>query len=356
MKYLIALIIGFGIFLSTQGIITGAEPIALLELRVGTERISGRIAAHDDEKCWLLTRDGRLAAFKTDDVTDFHEIDPRFRPFSSLDLRDQLQKEFGRNFEVKTTQHYVVVATRSTADRYATLFEGLYRQFNAYFSTRGFRMTEPEFPLIAVVQPDQQSFVEYCVAEGIRPQPGLVGCYLPGSNRVALYDRGSTADVDGTIIHEATHQVAYNTGVHSRIGPSPHWLVEGLATMFEPDAVRQLGVKGELSTRLNTERYDWFQEYRKERRPAKSLEKFVADDGMFKKAPLDAYGQAWALTFYLAETRPTEFAKYFRTISSRSPLAPYPAEARVKDFRDAFGRDLEILENGMLRFYDRLAE
>ena len=105
MKLLIAIIAACTIFLVTQGVITGAEPIALLELQVGKDRIQGRIAAHNEEKCWLLTREGRLASFKTDDVTDFHELEPRFRPLSSLDLRDQLQKEFGRNYEVKTTQH-----------------------------------------------------------------------------------------------------------------------------------------------------------------------------------------------------------------------------------------------------------
>jgi hypothetical protein len=356
MKQLIALVSASVLFLITNGLIIGGEPIALLELRVGKDRIEGRIAAHDDQKCWLLTRDGRLASFNTDDVTDFHEVEPRFRPLSSLDLRDQLQKEFGRNFEVKTTQHYVVVATRSTADRYATLFEGIYRQFHAYFSTRGFRMTDPEFPLIAVVQPDQQAFVDYCVAEGIRPQPGLVGCYLPGSNRVVLYDRGSSTDVDETIIHEATHQVAFNTGVHSRIGQSPHWLVEGLATLFEAEGVRKLGTKGDIQERLNLERFHWFQEYRQERRPAKSLEAFLREDSLFKKAPLDAYSQAWALSFYLAETRPAEFAKYLKIVATRNPLETYPADARIKDFRDAFGRDLEIIENGMLRFFSRFGE
>lgn len=356
MKLLIAIIAACTIFIVTQGVITGAEPIALLELQVGKDRIQGRIAAHNDEKCWLLTREGRLASFKTDDVTDFHELDPRFRPLSSLDLRDQLQKEFGRNYEVKTTQHYVVVAARSTGDRYATLFEGLYRQFHAYFSTRGFRMSEPEFPLVAVVMPDEQSFAECCIAEGIRPQPGLVGCYLPNSNRVVLYDRGSSADVDGTIIHEATHQVAFNTGVHSRIGQAPHWLVEGLATLFEAEGIRQLGTKGDIQDRLNPERLRWFQEYRRDRRPANSLEGFLRDDVPFKKAPLDAYSQAWALCFYLAETRPTEFSKYLKTIATRNPLDSYPADTKIKDFRDAFGRDLDFLENGMLRFFDRFNE
>jgi hypothetical protein len=339
--------------------VAAGEPVALLEVKVGTERLEGRIAAHNDDVCWMLTRDGRLASFRSDDVTDFHEIATRFRPYSSLDIRDQLQTEFGRGFEVKTTPHYVVVAGRGTGDRYAQLFERIYRQFHTYFTARGFRMAEPEFPMIAVVLPNQQAFIDYCVAEGARPQPGLVGYYLPSSNRVALYDRAaagqSTADdVDDTVIHEGTHQVAFNTGVHSRIGPSPLWLVEGLATLFEADGIRHRDAVSEIGDRVNPERLGGFREYRQRRRPANSLESFVREDGTFKKSPLDAYSQAWALTFYLVETRPAEFARYLKSVSARSPLEKYDGAARVKDFREAFGRDLDIIETGMLRFYDRL--
>lgn len=343
-----------------QATCAGGEPVALLELKVGKERLEGRIAAHNDQQCWLFRRDGHLASFRTDDVTDFHEIAPKFRPYSSLEIRDRLQTEFGRNFEVKTTTHYVVVARKGTADRYATLFERIYRQFHTYFTTRGFRMSEPEFPLIAVVLPDEQAFVNYCVGEGAKPQPSLVGFYLPGSNRVALYDRAANAqstdeDVDSTVIHEGTHQVAFNTGVHSRIGQSPLWLVEGLATLFEADGIRQREAGGEAIGRVNPERFNWFREYRT-RRPKKSLEAFIRNDTLFKKSALDAYSQAWALSFYLAESRQVEFASYLKKVASRNPLEPYDEESRLKDFKSAFGNDLEFVETGMLRYFERLGQ
>lgn len=337
-----------------------AEPEALLDITIGQERLEGRIAAHDDQNCWVLRRDGRLASFRMDDVTDFREIEPRFRPFSSLHLRDRMRDELGRDYEIKTTSHYVVAARRGSADRYAALFEGIYRQFHTYFTTRGFRIVDPEFPLVAVVLPDQSSFVDYCVRDGARPQPGLVGYYLPGSNRVALYDRAasspsSTEAIDNTIIHEATHQVAFNTGVHSRIGQTPLWLVEGLATLFEADGIRKRDVAAQVWDRVNLERLEWFREYRL-RRPPNSLEAFLREDALFKKSTLDAYSQAWALTFYLAEKRQADFAKYLKKVSSRDPLRPYEGTARLADFKDVFGRDLDFLESDMLRFYDRLGQ
>ncbi len=357
MKSVRWLLAGWAVLLGST-ICQSAEPVALLELKIGKDVLRGRIAAHDDQTCWLLRRDGRLASFRTDDVTDFHEIEARFRPYSSLEVRDQLQTEFGRGFEVKTTPHYVVVAARGTGDRYAQIFERIYRQFHTYFTTRNFKIVSPEFPLVAVVFPQQQTFIDYCVSEGARPQPGLVGFYLPGSNRVALYDRAATGessadDVDDTVIHEGTHQVAFNTGVHSRIGQSPLWLVEGLATLFEAEGIRHREIGTQAKDRVNPERLEWFLEYRKVR-PQKSLEQFIRDDSMFKKSPLDAYSQAWALTFYLAESRPVEFAKYLKITAARPSLKPYESEARLEDFCAAFGTDFDFIETGMLRYFDRL--
>lgn len=335
------------------------EPLALLDLKVGREQLQGRIAAHNDRDCWLLGRDGRLSNFRMDDVTDFSEAEERFRPFSALDLRDRLQTEFGRGYEVHTTPHYLVVAQRGASDRYGKLFERVYRQCHTYFSTRGFRMAEPEFPLVAIVFPDQAGFAKYCRQEGTVPREGLVGFYLTTSNRVALYDReanggGTAEDVDDTVIHEATHQIAFNTGIHSRIGQNPQWIVEGIATVFEAEGMRSREAIADHTSRLNLERSEWFRRYRRERRPERSLESFLRDDGLFRRAPLDAYSQAWALTYFLIETRPVEFSRYLKTLAARDPLVRYDAKDRLVDFQTAFGRDVEFLEQSMLRYHDRV--
>ena len=66
-------------------------PRSLIDVKIGKDQFSGRVAAADEQDCWLLHRDGRLSSFHMDDVIDFSEVDPRFRPFSTLDLRDRLQ-------------------------------------------------------------------------------------------------------------------------------------------------------------------------------------------------------------------------------------------------------------------------
>jgi len=336
-------------------------PRSLVHLEIDHESLRGRIAAADDHVGWLMGRDGRLTRFTIDDVTEFNEVDPKFVPMSMMDVRDRLQEEFGRNYEVKTTSHYVVVASRQCADRYARLFEKVYRQCVTYFGSRGLRIVDPEFPLVAIVLPDESSFAKYCRDEGGSPQSGMVGYYLTSSNRVALYDRvrsgnGSDSDVDDTVIHEATHQVAFNTGIHSRIGQNPLWLVEGLATLLEADGVRSKQVGAESIDRVNRERFGWFISYRSKRRASNSIESFVGDDNLFRRSPLDAYSQAWAMTFYLVERRPADFAHYLKTIASHDPFLRYDAETRLQEFRDSFGKDLDQFERDFLRFLGQLEQ
>jgi hypothetical protein len=319
---------------------------------------TGTVVLHDRVHGWFLERDGRLTTLTLADVGAYKTLGS-FRSFSTIELREQLAREFGTGFTVSATGHYLVVSSRSGGDRYGRLFEDLYRQFVVSFAARGFRMVEPEFPLIAVVLPDQASFFRYCEAEGIRPQAGLRGYYLPSSNRVALYDavasgQSSAAGLDKTVIHEATHQVAFNTGIHSRIGVSPKWVVEGLATVFEEEDARRNDRVGPVMSRVNDERFRWFQQQRG-RRPQKSLVELVQSDQWFSTRTLDAYGESWALMFFLLETRSADTVKYLRTLAARDPLHDYSPEDRLRDFQSAFGRDLSLLEAHLLRYYDNLA-
>ena len=55
-------------------------------------------------------------------------------------------------------------------DQWAPRFEELYRSFVHYFSARGWRLTEPQFPLIAVVFPRQIDFARQASREGVLRQ------------------------------------------------------------------------------------------------------------------------------------------------------------------------------------------
>ena len=164
------------------------------------------------------------------------------------------------------------------------------------FTARGFHIREPEFPLIAVVLPDQASFLRYCQKDKVPLKPGLRGYYLPSSNRVALFDAtrnglGDASDVDDTVIHEATHQVAFNLGIHSRMNADPKWVVEGLATVFEREAARLSNRQANVLSRVNPDRYAWFQRYRQSQRQPGALAKLVQSETFFDAAALDNYSE-----------------------------------------------------------------
>ena len=374
------------------------EPV--LELTVGEETFVGRAVAHDDHVCWLAHSDGRLSEVALQSVSSFRQIGRNFQGQSALEARNELREQFGREWEIIGTGHYLVAARKGRAREHAEHFENLYRSFRSYFTRRGFRLPEPDFPLIAVVFGNQREFAKQCRSDQVPLIPGLKGYYHRKTNRIALFEAGVTtarhepsrlapageigaldifgrppslvgasglslnavgrfdANIQGslkdTIVHEATHQVAYNLGLHSRVGKPPRWTVEGLATMFEAEGTRQNTGGKQARSRVNEERFWWFGMYRQERREPGSLGEFVATDDAFKRSPLDFYAEAWALTFYLAETRPRDYAGYLKAVAERDPLRNYSARDRLADFQAAFGSDLGRLEIEMLRFYDNL--
>lgn len=351
----------------------------LLELTVGSDSYVGKSLGHDSQICWLAQQDGRVTKVTLQNVTSFRRIDDSFRSWETVDIRNQLRREFGRDWEIVCTGHYLVCAPQGRAQLFAQTFEDLYRSFRGYFSRRGFDLPQPEFPLIAVVHPTQQSFADNCRTDGVPFVPGLKGYYHRLTNRTTLYedstdrlavvsperwegpdiaslgwDAAIESNLKNTIVHEATHQVAYNLGLHTRIGENPKWLVEGLATMFEADGSRQNTGGKRPQERLNPERFKHFTHYAQHRRQPRSLAKFVMSDRPFQLGVLDAYAESWALTFFLAETRSSQYANYLKTVSARDPMQPYSTEERLADFQSAFGEDLDRLELAFLRFMDDL--
>lgn len=333
--------------------VTAADPTQLLELQIEGQKRTGAVVANNGTQAWFLERDGRLDSIEIASVKEFRVLGT-FRAYSAIEIRERLSRELGSQFKVTATGQYVVAGPPESVERLAPLFEGLYRECLTTFSSRGVKVQPPSTPLIALILTDRSRFEEYCRAENVTPQPGLRGFYLPTSNRVALYDTGKQSGLDATILHEATHQVAFNIGIHSRLAVTPKWVVEGLATAFEREAFRLNDRRSRVEARVNPERYAWFQRLRKERYLPRSLGSFLQSDKLFETATLDAYSQAWALTFFLMETRSAEYATYLRALAQRDPLADYPAEARQRDFEQAFGRDLFLLETHFLRFYQNL--
>lgn len=361
----------------------------LIELTVNGEKHQGRQLVSDSEVCWLLKQDGRLQILDLAEVTEFKQVGNVFRPFSTNEMRTRLLAEFGKGYEVDTRGSQVLVAPAGKAKACADIVETTSKSFASYFSRRNFKLDKFETPIVTIVFPSQQEFLEYCGQDMVKNTQGLRGYYSPTSNRVALYveqpapvakscvgDFGQaapagppspfsrlthygapqgTSNFKDTLTHETTHQMGFNSGLHSRLGDDPTWVIEGLAMLFEGDANRDdTRQQTTVTQRMNRERFMWFREYSQTRRHPKSLEEFVTTNALFSTNTLDAYSEAWALTFFLAETRSSHFSGYLKKLANRTELGEYTPMKRLNDFKASFGKDLSQLESQYLRFIQEL--
>ena len=107
---------------------------------------------------------------------------------------------------------------------------------------KGFDLEKPEFPLVAIVFADKASYTAHASKEVGEAVATIIGYYSQQTNRVTMYDltgieaqrqpgdRQSTAAqinamlarpeserTVATIVHEATHQLAFNCGLETHV-------------------------------------------------------------------------------------------------------------------------------------------
>ncbi len=329
----------------------------------------------------LQARDGTLWSIEpTELVAELNDEEP-FEPLSADELSAQLLNELPEGFEVYTTKHYLIChnTSRAYAAWCGALYERLYGAFTNYWTRKGMKLHEAEFPLVAIVFSSRPAYVQFASAEFGAGAESIVGYYSLRTNRITMYDltgleslrggndrRGSAAQINrvlsqpaaeqvvATIVHEATHQIAFNSGLQTRFADIPLWVSEGLAVYFEtPDLQSARGWRG-IGT-VNGSRLAKFREFQSSRGP-QSLESLIADDARLRDArtALDAYAEAWALNHYLLQKHPREYLAYLQTLAAKQPLLWDDPEARLREFRDAFGSDLDELDADFLRHVDKL--
>src|SRR4051794_14702298 len=300
--------------LATTGFATAAE--FMFRASVEGQTFEGKPLAWSSQQMLLLGRDGRLHDFNPKLAKEAVKTGPSFVPYSAAEMKSMLQKEFGARFEVSETRHYLVVHPPGQRGGWVDRFEDLYNRFGHYFRVRGFSLQEPQYPMVAVVFRDQAEYFRRAAASGTPMHPNTLGHYDSISNRVFLFDETngkSKADWSQnavTIIHEATHQTAFNVGVHRRFAAEPRWLVEGLATMFEAPGVWNARYDQTQADRNNRPRLESFRKYVTLRRQPGSLARLLTSDDAFRSDPDGAYAEAWALSFYLCETQPKLYTAY----------------------------------------------
>jgi len=335
-------------------------PNAMVELLYHGRKIEGAPLSWNSDTVHLLGRDGRLWDIDPGSVKDFKQISDHFRCYSPSELRSMLLVELGDDYEVSGTSHYLVAHPKGQSDKWAERFEQLYRSFASYFSLRGFKCSPPPFPLVGVVCRNQREFQRYSAQNGMAVPNGVLGYYAFQSNRIMLYDMEGTTNSGNwqqnasVVIHEATHQTAFNTGVHSRYCHPPVWLAEGLATLFEAPGVYDSHGYPQLSDRINRERLHDFRSLVETHHRPELLASMISSDQLFSINPSVAYAEAWAFTFFLVENEPRKYAQYLALTASRPPFSEYNAAQRIADFTAVFGANWGMLEARFLRFMESI--
>jgi Protein of unknown function (DUF1570) len=343
---------------------TGQTPTAgrppLLQIRTqSAEPLVGLPIHWSNFEAVLLESTGRMHHLSQSDIAAHKLLDRAFQPQSTVECSRLLQQELGASFEVLIQGPYVIAAPTGRAARWRDRFQSLLAGYVRYFEVRGWPLRQPDFPLVVIVLPDRNSFKRFLAHENVRTGGNVVGSYLPRSNRCVMYELEAAmgvnwSETEATIVHEAVHQIAFNTGVHERLAENPLWLVEGFATMFEQPAVYDSRVShSNIESRMHAAKVQQLQAILREPGGLESrIRSLIESDNLFQQEQLPSYVVGWALTFYLSERMPNELAAYLKLQRQRD-FGNYSTVARSTDFRKAFQMDPASLAQQIQRLLQR---
>ena len=155
------------------------------------QQIAGRVLVEaEDGGLLVLAQDGTLWTVPPDELVSHKEDDAPFKPLSTSELASRLLQDLPAGFEVHTTKHYLIAYNTSKA--YAQwcggLFERLFGAFTNYWSRQGFELRHPEFPLVALVFADEESYARFAHAEIGDAAKSIIGYYSLATNRMTMYD------------------------------------------------------------------------------------------------------------------------------------------------------------------------
>jgi hypothetical protein len=368
--------------LSRQAPESAGQVAEVVASQSGDERVlKGRVLVEAADGGLLLqSDDGMLWLVEGDEILSRKWLDARFAPVTHDEMSERLLAELPSGFRSHTTPHYVVCynTSRAFAQWTSSLLERLYKAFTNYWRNEGLKLQEPEFPLAVLVFADHAMYERFSRDDLPGGVGNIVGFYSLRSNRVNMFDlsgveavrgavgnrsvgsrRGSLREINqilsqptavplvSTIVHEATHQIAFNCGLQSRYADIPLWLCEGMAVYFEaPDLTSTRGWRG--IGRVNYARLATFRENAGQWREG-SLARLLADDQRFRQpqTAADAYADAWALNYFLIKYRPQAYRAYLQALAQKPPLVEGDPEGRLAEFRHHFG-DVRRLEREFL--------
>ncbi|MCA9258839.1 MAG: DUF1570 domain-containing protein [Planctomycetales bacterium] len=348
----------------------------------GRRQLKGEIVVEaKDGGLMLRTDDGGLHLLLARHITSRRTDDEPFKLLEREELGKRILAELPPGFQIHDSTNYLICynTTRSYAIWTSSLLERLNKAFLAFWKRKGCELEVPSQPLPVLIFSDEQSYADYAQAELGPGAASVIGYYSLTTNRIMMYDltglqslrreeslRGSRRDISvllslpaaeplvATIVHEATHQIAFNCGLQTRFADNPIWMSEGMAVFFEtPDLSSSRSWRGIGS--VNYPRWDHYCDLEADDALI-PLPQLLSDDQTFRTrdTALDAYAQAWAWNYFLIKWRPKEYVAYLKEIAAKPVLIQDTPKQRLADFKRHFGDDLEALQDEFDRRMDRV--
>jgi Protein of unknown function (DUF1570) len=312
---------------------------------------------------------------------DSSEAEKNFREVTNL---PKLKVEISAHYILLHDTSDVKVNRKTRAQTRLELMELVYESYFMKFALDGIVLEPPKEHMMVLLFAEENTFQRY--ATMLSPELKMAaGFWSPKDNVSVFYDQGTTKSMKlltafaqdlqksklklrGTAVsqeiahlantfellskvareesdievvsHEATHQLAGNSGLFSRGKIGARWAHEGLASYFETPAGAGWGGIGAVNdSRLSDYRIV-------SRDPKRNGIELVISDQLFYQARdqeevVEAYGQAWGLTYFLMETRFDKLIAYYEQCSQfENELSP---NKRVSVFFEIFG-DLRSLD------------
>jgi hypothetical protein len=338
-----------------------AEQPKILEVQLVDGSYCKGMPIHwDSRTAILLNRSGALRWLDVEQIKSHRLQDEVFTPMSTPEARMHLQSEMGQAYETLVAGPYVLAAPVGESARWRDRFLALLAGYHRYFSLRGWSLRQPDFPLVVIVFASRQEFLDYASAHHGALPAQTVGSYFTESNRCILYTQPHTAGIgwsetEATIVHEAVHQLAYNTGMHERLFAHPLWFAEGLATMFEQKSVYDLGIdRSSIGNRIHVAQLETLAPLVSDSAlMRREISQLIESDTTFRQNTQRAYALAWGLTFFLSERMPDRYIRLAK-LQARRGFGSYSSSERRSDFEAAVGLSLEQMATQLSRFLQNL--
>ncbi len=321
----------------------------------------------------LEERNGKLHQISAKTIKSRDDAETLFSPMTSSELAIDLLSQVPREFEITETEHYVLCS--NSAPEYVEfcgkLLESVFDQYFRFMGELKLAVNAPvrKLPIVIFANPsDFQAFAKKQHPEiSFEDTPGY---FSVSDNQTLLLDLTGDRSIRSatsirkrlaekplqvaTLVHEAVHQLAFNSGLQVRMADNPLWISEGLAMYFESGVSRSSLLLSRTGL-VNPRHHPAFMKLVQDQKISGGLTSLIESDATFQSVEEmpAAYAKAWALTHYLFREEMIGMQKYLQTIAVRKPMVGLTAEQRTQEFQDAFGKLPDEMEREIVSYMKR---